>query len=412
MLRIRSQGPRSGKLVCVASLLAWVDYSSAHRDDMDRLLDAFRDKGTVDELGIGTIRDTFSDALFPGTSTLHTRARYLLFVPWAITATTAHRYPADRAAKELRRLEERLIGALRKSDHSDGVIGRDAGSSLRRMPSVLYWTAMRRYGLKRCEHSVDQHLRFASQQSARVRDEDDDSHHLAVLDPCFRQLPAPPAEWLTVANFELTREEAEFLREQIISTCGGHYLAWLMEHGVSGDPAMPWDDALLHDLPAAPARTLRQAKLFSILHEGAPILYNLLLARQKDWAEGIEEYESRLAAWQDSHATQAAANEWDNLEFWGLLFRLGWRARSSTQSFIEGWVSLVQAGQPLDTSRPAAELVQRRERQLKGLRSRFVNREALDVWQGGSGMGQLTYRWVEAKRLIHDIHTGLQAPIA
>lgn len=37
----------------MASSLAWVDYSSAHREDMDRLLDAFRAKGTVDELGVG-----------------------------------------------------------------------------------------------------------------------------------------------------------------------------------------------------------------------------------------------------------------------------------------------------------------------------------------------------------------------
>ena len=81
----------------MASVLAWVDSSSAHRDQMDRLLDAFRDKGTVDELGIGTLRDTFSDYLFPGTSTLHTRARYLLFVAWALvqelglTATAVRR---------------------------------------------------------------------------------------------------------------------------------------------------------------------------------------------------------------------------------------------------------------------------------------------------------------------------------
>lgn len=38
--------------------------------------------GTLDELGIGSIRDTFSDELFPGTSTIQTRARYFLFVPW------------------------------------------------------------------------------------------------------------------------------------------------------------------------------------------------------------------------------------------------------------------------------------------------------------------------------------------
>ena len=41
------------------------------------IVDLFREKGTLDELGIGAIRDAFADRFFPGTSTLHTRARYL-----------------------------------------------------------------------------------------------------------------------------------------------------------------------------------------------------------------------------------------------------------------------------------------------------------------------------------------------
>ncbi|CAN5415544.1 hypothetical protein BH20CHL6_BH20CHL6_08750 [soil metagenome] len=49
---------------------------------MLEVIDHFRDKGTLDELGFGTIRDSFSDHFVPGISTLQTRARYLLFVPW------------------------------------------------------------------------------------------------------------------------------------------------------------------------------------------------------------------------------------------------------------------------------------------------------------------------------------------
>jgi hypothetical protein len=41
------------------------------------MLDAislFKDQGTVDELGIGTVRDTFADLFFPGTGTVQTSA--------------------------------------------------------------------------------------------------------------------------------------------------------------------------------------------------------------------------------------------------------------------------------------------------------------------------------------------------
>ena len=49
---------------------------------MLQVVDLFREKGTVDELGLGAIRDAFSDQFFPGTSTLQSRTRYWLFVPW------------------------------------------------------------------------------------------------------------------------------------------------------------------------------------------------------------------------------------------------------------------------------------------------------------------------------------------
>ena len=61
--------------------LTWLDMTASDRDRMRRALDLFKEVGTVDELGLGTIRDHLSDALFPGTSSIQTRLRYYLFVP-------------------------------------------------------------------------------------------------------------------------------------------------------------------------------------------------------------------------------------------------------------------------------------------------------------------------------------------
>lgn len=66
----------------MASVFAWLDYDETERRRMQEAIELFREKDTVDELGIGSVRDAFSNLLFPGTSVLHTRARYLLFVPW------------------------------------------------------------------------------------------------------------------------------------------------------------------------------------------------------------------------------------------------------------------------------------------------------------------------------------------
>ncbi|QFG69244.1 DUF6361 family protein [Ornithinimicrobium pratense] len=393
----------------MASVLAWVDYSSAHRDQMDRLLDAFRDKGTVDELGIGTLRDTFSDHLFPGTSTLHTRARYLLFVPWAVTSTTPHRWPADRAERELRRLEGKLIEALRSGDLDGGVIGRDAGATVQRLPSTVYWSALGAYDIRRCGHSIAQHLRFSTERPPPSVDEDEDILHVRHRDPCFRQLPVPPDDWLQTANFTLSRAEAEFLRDRILDTCSERYLGWLVQRDLPGNPERPWDPALTADLPAEISGVLAHARRFSRLHEGAPILYNLLLARLKDWEEGVERYTAQLEAWADDDETHQAVATWDEDDFWSCVARAGWRHNVRTQSFVRSWVDLVHHGADLVHGQAAEQLIRERETNLKGRRSRFVNPDALEAWEGGNGMGRMTFRWSEARQLVTDIRQGLEA---
>ena len=39
------------------------------------IVDLFRKHDTRDELGVGSVRDTFADLFFPGTSTIMTRGR-------------------------------------------------------------------------------------------------------------------------------------------------------------------------------------------------------------------------------------------------------------------------------------------------------------------------------------------------
>ena len=50
------------------STFAWLDQSEEQRRKILDIVDLFRENGTVDELGLGTIRDALADILFPGTS--------------------------------------------------------------------------------------------------------------------------------------------------------------------------------------------------------------------------------------------------------------------------------------------------------------------------------------------------------
>ncbi len=57
------------------STLSWLDSSEHERRAVLELVSALNEPGTLDELGIGSIRDTIADAVFPGTSTIQTPAR-------------------------------------------------------------------------------------------------------------------------------------------------------------------------------------------------------------------------------------------------------------------------------------------------------------------------------------------------
>ena len=64
------------------STLSWIDYDQTARERTLRILSLFHERDSRDELGLGGIRDSFADQFFPGTSTIQTRLRYMLFIPW------------------------------------------------------------------------------------------------------------------------------------------------------------------------------------------------------------------------------------------------------------------------------------------------------------------------------------------
>ena len=99
----------------MVSKFGWVDFASENREKMMDVVHLFREKDTVDELGIGTIRDAFADYFFPDTSTIQTLARYMLYVPWIYQKIETKEITYPGTAERARRYELKLIHALLKS---------------------------------------------------------------------------------------------------------------------------------------------------------------------------------------------------------------------------------------------------------------------------------------------------------
>ena len=75
--------------------LGWIDFSKEDRQKAFDVINLLSEQGAVDELGIGVIRDAFANYFFPGTSTIQTRAKYFLIVPYMLREAVDGRYGKD-----------------------------------------------------------------------------------------------------------------------------------------------------------------------------------------------------------------------------------------------------------------------------------------------------------------------------
>lgn len=132
------------------STLTWLDYSENDRRIALEVIDLFGDKETRDELGLASVRDAFADLFFPGTSTIQTRAKYFLFIPWIYLELEKKKIPSSKIAEAARREEISLIEALANSNDRKGIIGIDARGKLKRLPSNIYWNGLRTCPTGRC----------------------------------------------------------------------------------------------------------------------------------------------------------------------------------------------------------------------------------------------------------------------
>ena len=203
------------------STFTWLDYSEREKRTMLDVIDKFREQDTRDELGIGTVRDAFADILFPGTSTIQTRARYFLFVPWIYLELERLQVSSANMATRARQAEIKLIDVLLDSDDSAGTVGELARSKLKRLPSNIYWQGLRAWGLRTYLGAQDQYHRSldAWYTTLRHRRRNDDGEFVGNSGGSnwHPKLPAAPRDFPRAASFALTAEEGEYLRERILT---------------------------------------------------------------------------------------------------------------------------------------------------------------------------------------------------
>ena len=406
-----------------SSTFTWLAYSDQELRRAHDLASSLSERETRDELGIGSIRDGIADRLFPGTSTIQSRARYFLFLPWLFREI--EHLNTGRSRERSERAERELIAALRHSDDTRGLVG-GRTSLVERLPSEIYWSGLSVLGIRRVDQSLSAYYRWLDdpRRHARLVRDDDGLPVAGAVRTWWDRVPDPPAGFPEVSAFSLTRTESEYLAARAIAaTPYETLLGFLLDRGsVHPDVELPWQHPQRTGMPDSVRDDLDVAERFSLLHRGAALLYNLLIAEAREDTARCDEYRAKLTSWQDSNS--ASLDAFDLGRVWTLAPRASTRAKD----FVRNWKRLATRddGRALAEVRSARSLIQGQEIRVKGSqRSRITNPFRVG-WNGASGPRSLIFagdrrcsgsRWTSRKdetvlepKSMRVLHDALQAP--
>jgi hypothetical protein len=403
----------------MVSKFGWVDFAEEDRQKMLNVIHLFRERDTRDELGIGTVRDSFSDYLFPGTSTIQTKVRYMLLIPWIYLDLERKKVPSAKVAARARSEEIALIFSLLKGGEKEGVIGNEAKKNLKRLPSNVYWSGLSAWGIRLFDGSQDQyHHEFDKlhfKQSDGFGNEFDEEFSDSSKGPNWHPgLPDPPADLMKETSLNLNSEEATYLIDRILNCQPNSLLAALLRKKEVFKAGFPWEHPSIESLSSRLKTTITHARNFSEVFLGAPLLYNLMLAERVNKEEWVEDYTTRLSKWANSLAhRQKALSEWyDNIsDFWDTDALKDAHITLTTKQFVNRWFDFIfrsPGPEKLIDHKSVRTEIMSREISLKRNRARLKNQRALELWQGDSGTRQLSYRWETASTFISDLLTGLK----
>lgn len=403
------------------NFLGWIDHDADREDEILRALGSAMGSDARDELGLGTIRDSFADLFFPGISTIQQRVRYFLFVQWCCELAASQGDP-ERIIARLRANEEALIGSLKHLGEGRGVIGILSQEDLERMPSEIYWNGLAVLGMRRMRGSRPRWARqvAAGRRAATESNLLDEGRKPSVdlgFDP---DRPAPPEGFPNIEDldFTLTRDERDFLRSRLAAACidtdrlGHRYnlFGTYSRYRRATRVASLWDHPRVGHLKPEVRDMVLFAAAFARIMHGAAILYNVCVARllppAPDATRLVAHHARTFAEWSNTLAAtdvDLLARRLPEIPKLGALTRH--RVDDRTLAFVRRWTEHASHGTALLEHAGALALVGDREVYLKAgngtSRIRFAKQR--ERWNGDSGTQMMDFRWFRARSCLNDL---------
>lgn len=396
--------------------LGWIGFSKEDRQKALDVINLLSEQGAVDELGIGIVRDAFANYFFPGTSTIQTRAKYFLIVPYILREAVDGRYGKD-VNRILRAIdaEEKECGIklLEANPKAEGVVGTRVLPKgwVARKPSDIYWNGIRTYGIF-CDYGLSipeyvslamklntqkSYAKLGNRNDEAQENEKDDPDAGDIMNVSFWNLPVYHDNWRDNLTIELTNEEAFYLDKQIQKGAKGTLLEYVLKNRIDMNKYEDFASMaaeLSEKVEEKLAYMMKLACEFNNLVYMARVRFNVMLSEEENEV-AISEWD-RLKPQVKRRAKADLSAVFHELEI----------HNPGTYMFLS---KLQEAFKALDID-AADELIKKRERQLKGINRAKLNRtKEFDhsKWVGG---GELDYRFSNARRIINDIYSGEVSP--
>jgi hypothetical protein len=403
--------------------IGWIDFSPTHRNRVGSVLDLLKPEGMVDELGMGTIRDALANEMFPGISTIQTRARYFFIIHYILYEYQAAK-PAQRRGKSPSKfLEDREYEVMWQLAErysyveGQGVIGitKRYPEKIARRPSTIYWNGLNTYKfidtqglsaetfLNRSTNKTVESLLSSVQLSDDTPGDDRDAEH----ENLFRIKIEPKLDWNDNETLDLLKDEADFFNDRIISIAKNKLIAELLLDNslwqifTDANSFMQFAKAAVsQNISEKLKATLTLAHDFSELMYGSNIAYNCQLQQKKfnnncyeeDWENWLQDIQSNMLDFENFNPD--------------VLFGYATSTRRTTIQFVKEWWEQTQLG--FTNLKKRDELIQHQELMVKRGKARLIYNKTDDVKENNwIGLTYFNYRYNQARTILNDIRTGL-----
>lgn len=393
----------------------WIDFSDEQRQKVFAVIDLLDEGGTVDELGIGVVRDALADWMFPGVSTIQTRPKYFL-----ILTEILNNYQRDFVnGKKVIALDDYLTKEENKAMHllaknynysaGNGVIGISKARNnqeLARKASFIYWNGLRIHGLIKTQLSRTEYVKANNLVGL---DNDLEAVNNNVLNLGLIDLPFTVID--EEMNMDLNQEQAAFLKDQFLDSNShleknpNNLLSAILKDKskielLKGADGFNQAANLLletNDLEIETAQIVKMALNFDLLIHGAHIRYNIQLHKKAGTYTTQNDLEEQWEHWLKE--IKLSRNEIAAFNFDEVFASIAKRVGLVSKEFMRNWQKEIFQT-PINTA-VLDNLVYNQEVYKKGSKAKLTLKN--EEYNGWVGIYRLEYRFGNVKNIIKDL---------